>query len=206
MQTLTIDHDITLRMLQIEDAESLFRLIDQNRRHLREWLPWVDSNATIEDTRMFILSSQEQQTSNLGFQTGIWFRGQIAGVIGFHRIDWQNRNVEIGYWLGADFQGHGIVTKACRRLVDYAFDDYRLNRVQIRCATENQKSCAIIERLGFNREGLIRQAEFLYDHYVDLYVYGMTAAEWKARSGSPSSQKKNGSHHGSESSSPNGRS
>ncbi len=200
MLTLAIDADITLRMLEIEDADALFRLIDENRRHLREWLPWVDSNATIEDTRMFILSAHEQHTGNLGFQTGVWFRGQIAGVIGFHRIDWQNRNVEIGYWLGAEFQGHGIVTKACRRLVDYAFDEYRLNRVQIRCATENRKSCAIIERLGFNREGLNRQAEYLYDHYVDLYVYGMTAEEWRSRSGGNAAARKNGSPHGNNSS------
>jgi ribosomal-protein-serine acetyltransferase len=66
-------------------------------------------------------------------------------------------------------------------LVDYAFHEYRLNRVQIRCATENKKSCAIIERLGFMKEGRIRQAEFLYDHYVDLFIYGMIADQWKVR-------------------------
>jgi ribosomal-protein-serine acetyltransferase len=83
--------------------------------------------------------------------------------------------------LGEEYQGHGIVTKACRTLVDYAFYEYKLNRIQIRCATGNKKSCAIIERLGFNREGTNRQAEFLYDHYVDLNVYSMTADEWKVR-------------------------
>jgi len=209
MLTLKIDEDTILRTLQLDDADALFRLVDHNRPHLREWLPWVDANATIEDTRMFILSSQEQHVSNLGFQTGIWYHGQMAGVIGFHKIDWQNRNVEIGYWLGAEFQGHGIVTKACRRLIEYAFDVYKLNRVQIRCATENRKSCAIIERLGFNREGLSRQAEFLYDHFVDLYVYGMTADEWKARSGNSGRHESsdrpgrnaNGNHHGNETSS-----
>jgi ribosomal-protein-serine acetyltransferase len=126
---------------------------------------------------------------NLGFQCGIWFHGILAGVIGFHGIDWMNRNVEIGYWLGEKFQGQGIMTKTCHALVDYAFYNYELNRVQIRCATGNKKSNAIIERLGFIKEGTTRQAEFLYDHYVDLFVYGMTSDIWKARYGQPSKKR-----------------
>jgi ribosomal-protein-serine acetyltransferase len=66
-------------------------------------------------------------------------------------------------------------------LVDYAFNEYQLHRVQIRCATENRKSYAIIERLDFIKEGITRQAEFLYDHYVNLFVYGMTDDKWKIR-------------------------
>ena len=189
MLTLKIDEDIVLRTLELDDAPSLYLLIDQNRSHLREWLPWVDAQTGVEDSRMFILTTQQQFASNLGFQTGIWFRGQLAGVIGFHNVDWVNRSVEIGYWISAAHQGYGIVTKACRRLVDYALEEFGLNRVQIRCATGNRKSCAIIERLGFNREGMTHQAEFLYDHYVDLYVYGMTADEWRARYGSHTTQR-----------------
>jgi ribosomal-protein-serine acetyltransferase len=181
MPLLQVDEDIILKILELDDAEALFNLINQNRVHLREWLPWVDANIALENTQLFIQSSKEQHIQNLGFQSGIWFRGQLTGVIGFHRIDWINKNVEIGYWLGEEYQGHGIVTKACRTLVDYAFYEYKLNRIQIRCATGNKKSCAIIERLGFNREGTNRQAEFLYDHYVDLNVYSMTADEWKVR-------------------------
>jgi ribosomal-protein-serine acetyltransferase len=120
---------------------------------------------------------------NLGFQCGIWFRGEFSGIIGYHGFDWMNRSVEIGYWLGEKFQGHGIMTKSCRTLVDYAFFEYNLNRVQIRCAIGNKKSIAIIERLGFIKEGCTRQAELLYDHYVDLFVYGMTADMWEIRSG-----------------------
>jgi ribosomal-protein-serine acetyltransferase len=183
MAILHIDDDIVLKILAPEDADPLFALVDSNRVYLRQWLPWVDTNATLENSSFFIQSAIEQQELNLGFQCGIWFQGAFAGVIGFQRIDWMNRNVEIGYWLGENFQGHGIVTKACRILVEYAFFEYQLNRVQIRCASDNKKSIAIIERLGFMKEGMTRQAEFLYDRYVDLYIYGMTADEWKARYG-----------------------
>jgi ribosomal-protein-serine acetyltransferase len=183
MPALRTDNNIVLKILEPEDADVLFALVDSNRSYLRQWLPWVDTNTTLENSKLFIRSTKEQHDLNLGFQCGIWFCGAFAGLIGFQRIDWMNRNVEIGYWLGEIFQGHGIITKACHTLVDYAFYEYQLNRVQIRCATGNTKSNAIIERLGFIKEGKTRQAEMLYDHYVDLFVYGMTADEWKARYG-----------------------
>jgi ribosomal-protein-serine acetyltransferase len=183
MPSLRIDDEIVLKILEPEDSVLLFALVDSNRTYLRQWLPWVDTNTSPENSKLFILSTQEQHKLNFGFQCGIWFRGVLAGIIGYHTIDWLNRNVEIGYWIGEKFQGHGIVTNACRILVHYAFYEYHLNRVQIRCATENKKSIALIERLGFFREGSTRQAEFLYDRYVDLFVYGMTADTWKTRYG-----------------------
>lgn len=181
MFLLKVDEEIVLKIFEMDDAAALFELVENNRLYLREWVPWIDTNTDIVDSQAFIKSSQEQHDQNLGFQCGIWFNDQLVGVIGFQRIDWLNRNVEIGYWIDKEHQGFGIVTKSCRVLVNYAFNEYQLHRVQIRCATGNKKSCAIIERLGFIREGISRQAEFLYDHYVDLFIYGMTADEWKVR-------------------------
>ena len=140
MLLLKVDEEIVLKILEMDDAAALFDLVENNRSYLRQWLPWVDTNATIGESLLFIKSSQEQQDQNMGFQCGIWFHNQLVGVIGFQRIDWINRNVEIGYWLVEKFQGHGIVTKSCQTLVDYAFNEYQLHRVQIRCATENRKS------------------------------------------------------------------
>jgi ribosomal-protein-serine acetyltransferase len=174
-----IDDDTELRLLKKRHTEALFALMDQNRKYLREWLPWLDDNKSLADTKEFIKSSLEQFASNNGFQMGIWFQGNLAGVIGYHKIDWANRATSIGYWLGTSFQGMGLVTKACRVLVDYAFSELRLNRMEIRCAVENRKSRAIPERLGFREEGIIRQAEWLYDRFVDHVVYGMLIGEWQ---------------------------
>ncbi|SCY69510.1 GNAT family N-acetyltransferase [Alkaliphilus peptidifermentans] len=174
-----INNDIQLKLLELNDAEELTILTDECKDHLRQWLPWVDSSSSIDDRRAFIEMTKKQYAANDGFQAGIWYKGQIAGVIGFHSINWSNKSTSIGYWLGDKFQGNGIMTKATIAFIDYALKELKLNRVEIRCAEENLKSRAIPERLGFTKEGVIRQAEWLYHHYVNHVVYGMLAEEWK---------------------------
>lgn len=63
-------------------------------------------------------------------------------------INWSNKTAYIGYWLGEEFQGNGIMTKVAKTLTDYAFNELNLNKVEIRAAVENEKSRAIPERLG----------------------------------------------------------
>ncbi|HWP82210.1 MAG TPA: GNAT family protein [Bacteroidota bacterium] len=178
---ISVDNEITLKVLEENDAEALYRHVDAHRAYMREWLPWVDSEQSPADTKRFIQLVQQQYRQHEGLQTGIWYNGEIAGVIGYHRFDWPNRATSIGYWLSKEFQGHGIMTRSCRALVDYAFGELGLHRVEIRCAVGNLKSRAIPERLGFRVEGTAREAEWLYDHFVDLIVYAMLDYEWREK-------------------------
>lgn len=178
----TVSDDIQLKLLELRDAEELFALTDASRAYLREWLPWVDSTGTVDDTIAFIQSALDQFASNRGFQAGILYKGQLVGALGLHDMNWGNRSSSVGYWLGENVQGKGIMTQACKAVVNLAFREYGLNRVEIRAAVENRKSRAIPERLGSQQEGICRQAEWLYDHYVDHAVYGMLAADWPVES------------------------
>jgi ribosomal-protein-serine acetyltransferase len=178
MFRLALGEDAELRLLEARHAEPLFALVEQNRAHLRRWLPWVEGNQSVADSHTFIRNALQQFANNNGLQAGIWQRDALAGVIGHNYIDWSNGKTELGYWLSAAYQGHGLMTRACRALTDYSFNELHLNRVEIHCAVGNVRSRAIPERLGFTQEGTLRQAGWLYDHYVDLVVYGMLAAEW----------------------------
>ena len=178
---LRIEGGLELELLCEDHAQELFELTDANKEYLREWLPWLDSNKYIQNTIDFIQYSRTQYEENNGLQLCIRFGGGLAGMVGFHRVDWLNHSTGIGYWLAEKFQGKGIMTASCRCLLDYAFGNLGMNRVEIRCATENKRSRAIPERLGFTEEGIIRQAEWLYDHYVDHVVYSMLREERKVR-------------------------
>lgn len=173
-----INEDLELRLLEESHAEELFLLIDQSRKYLRKWLPWVDLTKEVADSKSFIDSGLKQFNNNNGFQVGIWFKSKLAGVIGLHYINWTNKSTLIGYWLGEEFQGKGIMTNACKTIVGYCFEELGLKRIEIRVATENFKSQAIPERLGFTKEGCLRSVAILYDKYIDLYVYGLLREEF----------------------------
>jgi ribosomal-protein-serine acetyltransferase len=177
----SIGNDTELALLEARHAEEVFRLIDRDRAHLRQWLPWVDSTSAVDDTQEFIRRSLEQYAKGEGVVAGIWQQGRLAGVVSFIGINPGCRSAMIGYWLGTEYEGKGIMTRACKALIDYGFSELSLNRIVIRAATENSRSQAVPQRLGFTREGVERQAEWLNDHFLDMIVYSMLRSEWHNR-------------------------
>lgn len=174
-----ISEDLYLRKIALTDAEVFFQLTDDNRLHLQQWLPWLHTTTCVEHTKQFISFCVESMEKNESLHTVIIFRGEIVGISGYNSINWSNRTASIGYWLAENAQGHGIMTKVVQALTDYAIFHVNLNKVEIRAATRNTKSRSIPKRLGFKEEGTLRQAEWLYDHFVDHVVYGVLATEWQ---------------------------
>ena len=181
MFRLLIGDDAELRLLEERHTEELFALVEKNRAYLREWLPWLDAMQILEHERAFIRTCQEKFASGEGLATGIWYLGKIVGVIGFNAISHTHRRASVGYWVSEELQGLGLVTRACRALLSYAFDELRLNRVEIFVATGNTRSHAIPQRLGFLREGTMRQMAWHYDRFLDLVLYSILADEWQAQ-------------------------
>ncbi len=175
----TINENAYLKLLDLSDVDELFALTDRSRETLREWLPFVDDVKTVEDTERFVRNAMQQYANNNGIQAGIYYEGKLAGVIGYHQVNWQHKWTSVGYWLGNEFVGKGLVTNSMKAFIDYAFSYLKLNRIEVRVAVGNIRSRTIPKVLGFNEEGRLRDAEWLYDHHVDQVVYGLTAAEWK---------------------------
>jgi len=178
-ELIKADASISLELIADKHARPLLELLNANRTHLRQWLPWVDNMQTEEDFQAYINRSkvQHEEGTDLGYV--ILVNGIVAGRIGIHYIHQHNRNGAIGYWLGQKFTGQGIITKACSALIDYCFDSLGLNRIEIKCAIENHKSAAIAKRLKFTKEGVLRQAEWVNGEFLDLNLYSMLKKEWK---------------------------
>lgn len=172
-----VDARTRLRAPTDADAAPLFAIIDANRAHLRRWLPWVDGVTEPADTANFLRGVNERMALGTSLELLIEHAGELAGIAGFRSLERANRSGEIGYWLRADRGGRGIMTSCCRALVAHGFGKLDLNRIAIAAATENAKSRAIPERLGFRFEGVLRQPEWLYDHFVDHAVYSLLRSE-----------------------------
>jgi ribosomal-protein-serine acetyltransferase len=173
--SLRVNDAIELRECAMHHAAEWFGLIQANRRHLRAWMPWLDDTMRIDQLERYIRDCRKKADEDNARTYLIRVEGRIVGSIGENAIDWRNRRIEFGYWIDARHQGRGIVTQSVARLVRRAFEDLRMNRVSILCAVENTRSRAVPERMGFTLEGVMREAEWLYDRYVDLAVYSLLA-------------------------------
>jgi ribosomal-protein-serine acetyltransferase len=181
MNPIVVDQELQLRLLANEHAAALFALTDSNRAYLREWLPWLDSVRVVSDTEGFIGKTVRLHQETKAFVAGIWQRDRFVGVIGHNRIDWDNRITHVGYWLAAECQGKGVMTRCCRTLIDHAFDTLELNRIEICTAIGNDRSASIPKRLGFTNEGIRRQGEWLYDRFIDVNVFALVRSTWALR-------------------------
>ena len=144
-----IQDDVYLQLLEERHAPAAFEAVDRDRAHLGKWLPWVDQTTEVDYTASFIKSSLEQFANNEGLAAGIWCGDEFIGGIGTHKIDWLNRRVEIGYWIASRFQGRGIVTAACRVLIDHAFGDLQHEALQAGARVSNPASRRVLEKCAF---------------------------------------------------------
>src|SRR5690606_26793219 len=129
--TIPVDRCTQLRLLEMSHAQAMFRLVASNRDHLRPWLPWVDRMRVESDAENYILRSLGRFSAGTEAHFGIWFREMLAGSITVERIDAWNRVAEIGYWLGKEFVGKGIMRRSAAALIDYLIEKRAINRIEI---------------------------------------------------------------------------
>lgn len=168
---IIVDKEILLKVVEPEDAEPIFNTIDNEREYLKEWLPFVEETHDISYTKTFIEHTIAADSSDLTFT--ISYKNQFVGIIGLKDTDMGNRKTEIGYWLSEKFQHKGIITRSCMALIEYAFNDINLHRIQLKAATKNFKSQAVAQRLGFMLEGIERDGELHSHGFVDLKVFSL---------------------------------
>jgi ribosomal-protein-serine acetyltransferase len=171
-----IDDTAVVRTLTLDDAEVVYRAVDENRDRLRPYMPWEETTRSTDDVRAFIERSLASPTGQEG--NGIWVGEAFAGTVGL-RVDTLMNEGSIGYWVVSAFEGKGLVTKTCRLFIDHGFRELKLHRIEIHAAADNPRSRAVAERLGFTHEATTREGHRrANDVYVDEVIYGLLEHEW----------------------------
>ncbi len=179
MFSYNIDENLSLRLLEERHAPQVCSLLAQNRSHLQAELTWLTDEITVEDAKAYIRAGLERFAINNGLRAGIWVQDNLAGIVSLHGLVWADRKASLGYWLGASFQGQGLVTRACKVLIQHSFNELKLHRLEIQCDAENTRSRKVAERLGFTQEGILRHSWWSKDHFADLVVYSLLDNEWQ---------------------------
>lgn len=173
-----VDDEIELRILQTHDARAFFAFVQNNRAHLEEWLLWSQHLHSEADARAFLQEGLDDFARDGLPLIGIYTRGEMAGGLAFFPLDRRINAAEFGYWLGKEFVGRGIMSRAQSAVLQYLFEIIRVNRVQLRMETDNTASRALAERAGFVQEGITRQGWIRGGQLRDLIVYSLLASEW----------------------------
>lgn len=177
---IQVNEETQLRLLEERHVEEYFALIERNKEHLHAWVAVEAYEGSVETLRAYVKQRLLQFANGEGYHLGIWHQDALVGILDY-RLNWRRRKVELGYWIDATMEGKGLVTQACRTMVRHAFEEHELHKVEISCATDNTRSRAVAERLGFTQEGILRQTDRLHDRYVDGVFYGLLVDGWNAR-------------------------
>ena len=102
---------------------------------------------------------------------------QAIGTCGFHRWNKQHRRAEIGYDLARSAWRQGFMTEALTAVLEHGFAWMQLNRIEGLVHTENEASIRLLERLGFQKEGLLRQYFRQGDNYHDHWLLALLRTE-----------------------------
>lgn len=106
--------------------------------------------------------------------------GDAAGTVGLGPKQAETHSAELGYWMHAEYREQGYGSEAVELLTDYGFSQQGYHRLCARVFAFNDASQALLESLGFEREGTNREAVFVDGEYQDVYWYSLLAREWES--------------------------
>ncbi|MFF2885794.1 GNAT family N-acetyltransferase [Paenibacillus sp. NPDC057967] len=149
---------LIIRAPLLDDGPLVNAAVQASIDELRPWMPWARNVPTEEQSE--VISRQGRihylERSDLRMYVIHKETGQFIGSSGLHRIDWQARKFEIGYWLNTPHSGQGYMTEAVERITEFAIQELQANRIEIRIDASNERSIRVAERLGFTLEGTLR--------------------------------------------------
>ncbi len=141
--------------------------------------PPKDLEAAREELEQYIVGLFEK---GLGYRWGVRLKGQkdIIGSLGFYSWDTDNDRAKMGYDLRPAHWGKGLMKEALDRVVRFGFEDMNLNRIEVTIMETNHRSISTAIRLGFVREGILRQFSKSDGKYLDEHIFSMLRRDWLA--------------------------
>jgi len=140
------------------EGRIVHQAVIENTEHLKPWMPWAQAIQTLEEAEAQCRASVIDFLARKDFVLSIYdYEGkEFVGSTGIHRPNWKVPSFMIGYWIAKKHEGKGLITESLNALTRYCFDVLEAKRVYLTCDSKNVRSLAVMERLGFHKEGLLR--------------------------------------------------
>ena len=172
---------LLLRGFELSDAPAVQKLVDDidiARSTLHIPHPY-----TVEMAREWIVLNRENLEKGISIELAITLKKtrELIGAIGISSIDREHEKAEIGYWIGKKFWNNGYCTEAAKRVVQYCFEELRLNRVYALHFLTNPASGKVMKKIGMKKEGVLRKNIKKWEEFVDTPIYSILRKEYEQR-------------------------
>lgn len=174
---------LELRPFRRRDLDSLVDAASESIVDLNRWLPWAHVGYGRRDALVFLRDSVSAWGEGRAFDFTIRYIDRPTfhvGNVSVWFVSRQSRVGEVGYWIRSSETRTGVGTESAARVLAVAFDELALHRVVLRIAVGNRGSERIAEKLGFTREGLLRQELQINGQWVDHSIWGLLEEEYRA--------------------------
>jgi ribosomal-protein-serine acetyltransferase len=155
---LAVDDEVSLRQLDVNDADALFQITDGNRDYLSKWLPWVENTTSATDSKLFIETMLLRRLNGEEYGYGIEYDGALVGHISLMHVK-DSQDPEIGYWVSSAASGRGVTTKAAARMSQFGCETLGLKKIIIRAKPDNIGSNTVAEKIGYTHVDTIPSDE-----------------------------------------------
>ena len=173
-------HRLTLRLISNDDVDGIFEIFS-NPEVMRYWStpPLADRAGAVE----FINEIHDSFARQIMLKWGMarLTDNVLIGTLTLYNLDFTNRRAELGYALGRGHWGQGYMHEALQALLAYAFETLDLRRLEADVDPRNEASIKSLERLGFQREGFLRERWEVGGEIQDALFYGLLRPEWKRK-------------------------
>ncbi len=173
MFTMPVSDKINIVFMHQHFKTHFYKLFKANKLQLSKWFNWPEHCNCENDFLTLINDSLFEYARGTALQCGISYNQQLIGYIGLTQINYTLSKAELSYWMSQEHQGRGMMTAVCERMIKYAFEFLKLDKIEISIATENVGSRKVCEALGFELEGVLKRAENINGVVVDHARYGL---------------------------------
>ncbi|WP_327431925.1 GNAT family N-acetyltransferase [Streptomyces sp. NBC_01236] len=173
------DDGAELRPLEPWHAEEFLAHLDRGREFINQYVPFGSKATDVAGAREVLQRYADMRAADTGSLHGLWLDGKLVGGVLFLNFDAERGNSEVGCWLEPDGTGRGLVTRAMRVLLDWAFEERGIHRIEWIAASGNEPSLNVARRLGMSRDGVRRESHLYRGVRHDLEVWSLLAPEWR---------------------------
>lgn len=175
---------LLIRLAAVEDAPAVLRFYEENCAHLTPWWPeWKPEQFTLDYWQRVIRNNHNEFQRDVSSRLFLFPRNEPDRVIGLANLSQLTRGAAqyavLGYGLAESEQGKGYMTEALSAVIRFAFEDLHLHRIMANYLPRNERSGAVLKRLGFTVEGYARDYLRINGQWEDHLLTSLTNPDWE---------------------------